>query len=142
MPLLSLFAITLSAAPPMSAHSEATRLASELAMPTPACPHAWCWQVTPTTCVVNQQGEHCRLELSLVWQSQELQNVCVYLDQQQLSCWSNQQQGQLQATLPLQGPALLQLRNHQSQVLLSQHLYVLSRQPERRRRLVAPWSVF
>ena len=106
------------------------------------CDNSVCWQVAPTVCLVDQQQRPCQLSLSLQWQSKQAQSLCVYLDEQQLDCWSSVNQGHWQQQLQLTGPARLELRNQQQQVLLQQQLTVLSRQPERRRRLVAPWSVF
>jgi hypothetical protein len=116
-------------------------LAGALNAATP-CDKAVCWQVAPTVCLVDQQQRPCQLEISMHWQSQVPQSVCVYLDDQQLDCWTTVNQGKWQQQLQLTGPARLELRNQQQQVLLQQQLTVLSRQPERRRRLVAPWSVF
>lgn len=106
------------------------------------CDKTACWQVAPTVCLVDQQQRPCELALSLQWQSALPQSVCIYLDEQQLDCWRAVKQGQWQQQLQLTGPARLELRNQQQHVLLQQQLTVLSRQPERRRRLVAPWSVF
>lgn len=105
------------------------------------CDKAICWQVAPSVCLVDQQQRPCQLDLSLQWQSALPQSVCVFLDDQQLDCWQAQTEGQWRQQLQLTGPAKLELRDQQ-QVLLQQQLTVLSRQPERRRRLVAPWSVF
>lgn len=105
------------------------------------CDKSICWQVAPSVCLVDQQQRPCQLDLSLQWQSALPQSVCVFLDDQQLDCWQAQTEGQWQQQLQLTGPAKLELRDQQ-QVLLQQQLTVLSRQPERRRRLVAPWSVF
>ncbi len=140
MPYLSLLVLTLTAAAPVAA--TALPIQTTPQMTAAACPETICWQVTPQVCLVDQQQQLCQLELSLSWQSQQQLSLCVYLDQQQLSCWSAQRQGQLKSAVGLTGPAILQLRDPKQQVLLSQQLNVLSRQPERRRRLVAPWSVF
>lgn len=107
-----------------------------------ACTQMLCWQVAPTVCLLDQQQNSCLLPLQLDWQSAQPLSACAYLDNLQLKCWSASQQGQLQQQLPLTGPAHLELRDMQQQVLLQQQVTVLSRQPERRRRLVAPWSVF
>ncbi len=106
------------------------------------CHNMVCWQVAPTVCLVEQQQHPCQLALSLQWQSNLPQSVCAYLDEQQLKCWHSAHEGSWHQQLHLTGPARLELRNQQQQVLLQQPLTVLSRQPERRRRLVAPWSVF
>ncbi|WP_306523300.1 DUF3019 domain-containing protein [Rheinheimera sp.] len=106
------------------------------------CAQILCWQVAPTVCLLDQQQNSCQLPLQLNWQSPRPMSICAYLNNLQLTCWSATQQGQLQQQLPLEGPAQLELRDMQQQVLLQQQLTVLSRQPERRRRLVAPWSVF
>ena len=109
---------------------------------TPACSQNICWQVAPSVCLQDKQQNECQLPLQLSWQSQSPLSLCAYLDEQELACWSAKQQGTLQQALTLEGPASLELRDVQQQVLLQQQLTVLSRQPERRRRLVAPWSVF
>jgi hypothetical protein len=108
----------------------------------PLCDKTVCWQVAPTVCLVDQQQRPCQLVLSLQWQSTLPQSVCIYLDGQKLDCWLAASEGQWRQQLQLTGPARLELRSQQQQVLLQQQLTVLSRQPERRRRLVAPWSVF
>ena len=108
----------------------------------PPCGQNICWQVAPSVCLQDQQQNNCQLPLQLSWQSQSPLSLCAYLDEQELACWSAKQQGALQQALVLDGPASLELRDVQQQVLVQQQLTVLSRQPERRRRLVAPWSVF
>lgn len=113
--------------------------AAEAAKP---CTQNICWQVAPSVCLQDQQQNNCQLPLQLYWQSQSPLSLCAYLDEQELACWSAKQQGTLRQALTLNGPANLELRDVQQQVLLQQQLTVLSRQPERRRRLVAPWSVF
>jgi hypothetical protein len=141
MPYLSLFALALTATQPNAESLPWAESVATAASPR-VCQQPLCWQVTPQVCLVDRHQQLCQLELSLSWQSQQQQSLCVYLDQQQLSCWLTQQQGQYKTKVGLAGPAILQLRDLNQQVLLSQHLNVLSRQPERRRRLVAPWSVF
>ncbi len=106
------------------------------------CGQNICWQVAPSVCLQDQQQKNCQLPLQLHWQSQSPLSLCAYLDEQELACWSAKKQGALQQALTLDGPANLELRDVRQQVLLQQQLTVLSRQPERRRRLVAPWSVF
>lgn len=106
------------------------------------CEKLACWQLAPTVCLVDQQQTLCELPLSLQWQSASPQSLCIYLDEKQLDCLPAKAHGSWQQSLLLEGPALLQLRDQHQQVLLQQQLTVLSRQPERRRRLVAPWSVF
>lgn len=100
-----------------------------------------CWKVEPTVCIVDKQQTQCKMALSLSWESQQSRSFCAYLDNTQLQCWHQQQQGVWQQSVLLQQNSLLQLREQQT-LILEQSLTILSRQPERRRRLVAPWSVF
>ncbi len=108
---------------------------------TAPCLAAVCWVVEPTVCVVDKQQAQCEMALTLHWQSQQPRSLCAYLDETQLQCWHQQQQGSWQQTLQLKQNSVLQLREQQ-QLVLQQSLTILSRQPDRRRRLVAPWSVF
>ena len=55
--------------------------------------------------------------------------------------WQQARQGQWQQLLSWPGKTEVRLQND-TRVLLQKELIVLSRQPEKRRRLVAPWSVF
>ena len=105
------------------------------------CNTAICWTVEPAVCVVDKQQNQCEMALSMSWQSQQPRDLCAFLDDKQLQCWQQQSQGSWQQSLQLKHNSLLQLREQQ-QPILEQTLTILSRQPERRRRLVAPWSVF
>ncbi len=108
---------------------------------TAPCLDAVCWVVEPTVCVVDKQPAQCTMAITLHWQSQQPRSLCAFLDDTQLQCWQQQQQGRWQQSLELKQNSVLQLREQQH-LVLEQSLTILSRQPERRRRLVAPWSVF
>lgn len=108
---------------------------------TAPCFAAVCWVVEPTVCIVDKQKSECEMALSLNWQSEQPRSLCAFLDDTQLQCWQQQQQGSWQQKLQLKRNSVLQLREAQ-QPVLEQSLTILSRQPDRRRRLVAPWSVF
>ncbi|SEA23707.1 DUF3019 domain-containing protein [Alkalimonas amylolytica] len=47
---------------------------------------------SPTTCVTLQQGRDCHATVQFRWQLSQDSPVCLYLEQQQLHCWQQQQQ--------------------------------------------------
>lgn len=75
------------------------------------------------------------------WSSRKAEHLCLYFAQQQMQCWQHAKQGEWQQVLSWSGKTEVRLQ-HEHDVLLRKELIVLSRQPEKRRRLVAPWSVF
>lgn len=99
-----------------------------------------CWQVSPQTCITEQQQQSCYATLQLSWNSPTPIDLCAYLAGQQLQCWQQSTSGQWQQQLQWQN-ALLTLRDTKDQVLLQTELQVLSRKPARRR-LSSPWSIF
>ncbi|MCA1929353.1 DUF3019 domain-containing protein [Rheinheimera sp.] len=105
------------------------------------CEAELCWSVSPAFCVAATPEQSCEAQLSVSWRSDKAQNLCLYFAQQQMQCWSQAQQGQWQQFLSWSGKTEVRLQND-NHVLLQKELIVLSRQPEKRRRLVAPWSVF
>jgi hypothetical protein len=107
----------------------------------PECRAELCWSVSPAFCVSAKPEQSCEAELRVSWNSSKAEDLCLYFAQQQMRCWQQQQQGQWQQQLSWSGATEVSLQND-TQVLLNKELIVLSRQPERRRRLVAPWSVF
>ncbi len=107
------------------------------------CSKTLCIDVQPSVCLVGEKGQKsCQLDLTLSWQSEQPRDLCVYAGRTQLQCWQQQRSGQSQHQLALDAPISLEFRDAQQQLLAQQSLTILSRQPERRRRLVAPWSVF
>ena len=105
------------------------------------CQQQLCWQVEPTVCVSNQSTEQCALTFNLRWSSVDPLSVCAELSDEPLQCWHQQKSGELTHQIVLAGPQQLALRVDGKTRLVEQ-LSVLSRQPDRRKRLVAPWSVF
>lgn len=105
------------------------------------CDQALCWQVAPVVCVADQKSDSCQLDFQLSWQHPEPISLCAEWKGQSFYCWQQQTSGQLQYQLELDGPGELQLQVN-GQARLTRQLSVLSRQPSRKRRLVAPWSVF
>ena len=107
------------------------------------CSKTLCIDVQPSVCLVGEKGQKsCQLDFTLTWQSEQPRDLCVYAGSTQLQCWQQQRSGQSQHQLALESPISLEFRDAQQQLLAQQSLTILSRQPERRRRLVAPWSVF
>ncbi len=107
----------------------------------PECRAELCWSVSPAFCVSATPEQSCEAELKVSWNSSKAEDLCLYFAQQQMRCWRQEQQGQWQQLLSWSGATEVRLQND-TQVLLHKELMVLSRQPEKRRRLVAPWSVF
>ncbi len=105
------------------------------------CTPQLCWQVEPTVCVSDQTEGQCALTFNLRWNSQRPLSVCAELSDEPLQCWVGQTSGQLSHQTVLAGPLELQL-SVDGETKLAKQLSVLSRQPARRKRLVAPWSVF
>ncbi|MCC5827269.1 DUF3019 domain-containing protein [Alkalimonas sp.] len=111
------------------------------ATPAEPCETDLCWSASPVLCIASVQGERCEAELKVVWSSPEPVDLCLYLADEALSCWQQQQQGQWSSHLIWPEQASLTLRDT-DKVYLDEMLKTVSRQPKRRRRLVAPWSVF
>ncbi len=107
----------------------------------PECNAELCWSVSPAFCVAAKPEQDCSAELSVSWSSVKAEDLCLYFASQQMQCWQQAKQGQWQQLINWPEKTNLSLQNA-SQVLLQKELIVLSRQPEKRRRLVAPWSVF
>ena len=105
------------------------------------CDQTLCWQIAPVVCVANQKSDSCQLDFRLSWQHPEPISLCAELEGLPLHCWQQQTSGELSYQAQIEGSALLLLRSD-GQPRLSRELSVLSRQPARKRRLVAPWSVF
>ncbi len=105
------------------------------------CDQTLCWQIAPVVCIANQKSDSCQLDFRLSWQHPEPISLCAELEGLSLHCWQQQTSGELSYQAQIEGSALLLLRSD-GQPRLSRELSVLSRQPARKRRLVAPWSVF
>ncbi len=105
------------------------------------CSAELCWSISPAFCVSATPEQHCEAQLSVSWHSDKAQDLCLYIAQQQMQYWLQGQQGQWQQLVSWSGKTEVRLQND-TDVLLQKELIVLSRQPEKRRRLVAPWSVF
>lgn len=107
------------------------------------CAKDFCATVQPSVCLVEQaELAQCRFTIDVAWQSAQPQSVCAFVGDQQLQCWQNARRGESQYQLELREATALEFRTMEQQVLAQQTLKVLSRHPERRRRLVTPWSVF
>jgi len=109
--------------------------------PKPECKGELCWTVSPAFCISATPDQSCKAELSVLWSNDVQADLCLKLAQQELSCWQQQRSGYWQQQLEWPSRARLSLQQG-DQVMLQKELIVLSRQPEKRRRLVAPWSVF
>jgi hypothetical protein len=107
----------------------------------PECKAELCWSVSPAFCVSATPEQVCETQLNVSWSSSKVENLCLYFAQQQMQCWQQVKQGEWQQVLSWPGKTEVRLQ-HEHDVLLQKELIVLSRQPEKRRRLVAPWSVF
>lgn len=107
----------------------------------PECSAELCWSVSPAFCVAATTEQRCEAELRVSWSSKKAEDLCLYVADKQMQCWQRAQQGQWQQLLSWSTTAEVRLQSDR-QVVLRKELIVLSRQPEKKRRLVAPWSVF
>jgi hypothetical protein len=107
----------------------------------PECSAELCWSVSPAFCVAATIEQRCEAELTVSWSSKTAEDLCLYVAEQQMQCWQKALQGQWRHVVSWSTTAEVSLQSN-SQVLLRKELIVLSRQPEKKRRLVAPWSVF
>ncbi|MDP4536052.1 DUF3019 domain-containing protein [Alkalimonas collagenimarina] len=105
------------------------------------CSTDLCWSAMPVVCISSEQGGGCEAELAIAWSSPEPVDLCLYLADELLTCWPSQQRGQWRASLQWPEQAMLSLRSAEH-IVAYETLKTVSRQPKRRRRLVAPWSVF
>ncbi|MCH8536850.1 MAG: DUF3019 domain-containing protein [Alkalimonas sp.] len=105
------------------------------------CSTELCWSVRPVVCISSEQGESCEAELAISWSSPVPVDLCLYLADELLTCWPEQLQGRWQTSLLWPEQAMLTLRSAEH-TLAQETLKTVSRTPKRRRRLVAPWSVF
>lgn len=100
------------------------------------------WNVSPSTCVVNKPGDSCRLEFEIELQHHLGQSACLFVDDTQLTCWS-QLPEHFKWEITIYEPGLLSLQNHENKVLLSKKLEIKSIYPvKKRRRVRSPWSMF
>lgn len=100
-----------------------------------------CWTVTPLVCVTAEQEQQCHTDITVNWSSDRATDLCLVLAGQTQLCWQQATAGQWHKALNWQG-SVLSLQNMEQQVVLQTQLSVLSRQPARRRRVAAPWSIF
>lgn len=105
------------------------------------CSTELCWSVRPVVCISAEQGERCEAELVITWISPVPVDLCLFLADELLTCWPEQLQGRWSSSLLWPDQAMLTLRRAEH-ILAQETLKTVSRTPKRRRRLVAPWSVF
>jgi len=98
------------------------------------------WRVQPLSCVTNSAATSCEINLS-IWFPDELSgHYCLYLDQEQLKCWS-QLPASDQLTLNYGQSANLILKDEFDKVVLKAKLS-LKTLSKKRKRVRAPWSIF
>lgn len=105
------------------------------------CSTDLCWSAMPVVCISSEQGDVCEAELTITWRSPVPVDLCLYLADELLTCWPEQQHGQWRSPVQWPEQAMLSLRSAEH-IVAYETLKTVSRQPKRRRRLVAPWSVF
>jgi hypothetical protein len=105
------------------------------------CRTELCWSAMPVVCISSEQGATCEAELAVSWSNPVPIHLCLYLADEPLTCWPKQQYGQWSALIDWPDQAVLSLRSAEH-ILAYETLITVSRKPKKRRRLVAPWSVF
>lgn len=100
------------------------------------------WNVNPSTCVVNESGDSCRLEIQVAINGLDNTPGCLVFEDKQISCWDSLPP-QFATIVTLNSPGQLSLHAQDGSVLLQQTLDVKSIiSTKRKRRLRSPWSMF
>lgn len=74
-------------------------------------------KLTPETCVALQQGRLCYANVNISWQSNEPQDLCLKIGQQQLQCWQASRSGQLRYEFVGQETTEVQLVNAEGELV-------------------------
>ena len=103
------------------------------------------FSIKPRLCVLNAGEEVCRDELDVKWVSPQARSLCLYQSDktEPLRCWENATHGDYQFELTASAHTDFQLREVDSQVLLSdQRFQVVYNEKKYRRARRNPWSFF
>lgn len=100
------------------------------------------WNVSPSTCVVHESGDFCRLGIEVKISNHRTQSSCLYFNNEQLNCWSETPH-QFTWELVINKPGMLTLKGPKNHILLKKKLEIKSIKPvKKRRRVRSPWSMF
>jgi len=100
--------------------------------------------IQPDTCIVNFQGDECQLDVQTTWTSNQDISCCIYINDNQHSCWQQQDKGEKKLHLEVTDSVQINLvSSHNKVTLASKELSIQAQKTKRyRRRLKLPWSVF
>lgn len=99
--------------------------------------------IKPITCVVKSLGDACQMKASVIWQSSESQDVCLFQDKQQLKCWAKQNQVSEMVNVTLDKTMVFSLRDTKQRTLVEQTIKVHALSSRKyRRKLKSDWSLF
>ena len=99
--------------------------------------------ITPQKCVALRQGLPCYAKVSLSWQGEHEDNVCLYrvANNQQLKCWESTKAGELTAQISAEDAAVFELRDAVSNDVLSTAEMRVAWVYKKKRRTVS-WRLF
>lgn len=103
------------------------------------------FSIKPRLCVLNAGEEVCRDELEVKWQSAQMRSLCLYqIDKTKpLHCWQDATQGDYQFELMTSVTTDFQLREKDSDKMLSdQRFQVVYNEKKYRKARRNPWSFF
>jgi hypothetical protein len=110
-------------------------LCSEVSAQTPA------WTIQPNICVAQRVGDECPLTFSIDTQNMPTEQYCLFLDGQLLTC-SQQAYFYNEISIVINKNALIELKNKAQETILSKKLRIKYIEPQQRRRIRPPWSLF
>jgi hypothetical protein len=83
------------------------------------------------------------MKASVIWQSSESQDVCLFQDKQQLKCWAKQNQVSEMVNVTLDKTMVFSLRDTKQLTLVEQTIKVHALSSRKyRRKLKSDWSLF
>lgn len=100
------------------------------------------WQVMPTICISDTQGDYCEMEIEVNLQNLPNGRYCLTLNELILACYISSE-FPIRTKVEIKSSSELQLIDANQTIVLSTRLAVKSQQTYiNRRRLRSPWSLF
>ncbi|MBU3004681.1 DUF3019 domain-containing protein [Paraglaciecola arctica] len=99
------------------------------------------WTIQPNICVAQRVGDECQLTISIETQNMPSEKLCLYLDGKLLNC-SQRAYFYNATSVLIKKNALIELKNKAQETILSKKLLIKYLDPQQRRRVRPPWSLF
>ncbi|WP_339720945.1 DUF3019 domain-containing protein [uncultured Paraglaciecola sp.] len=99
------------------------------------------WTIQPNICVAQRVGDECLLTFTIETQNMPSEPLCLYLDGELLAC-SQQAYFYNATSILIKKNALIELKNKAQETILSKKLQIKYIEPQQRRRIRPPWSLF